>query len=47
MIDEGWRCFVGVPIGEPLDGELRKALGALKAAASASWGRSPKPSCRG
>ena len=35
MIDAGWRCFVGVPIGEPLDGELRAALGALKAAASA------------
>jgi 2'-5' RNA ligase len=35
MIDEGWRCFVGVPIGEPLDRELRAALGALKAATSA------------
>ena len=35
MIDEGWRCFVGVPIGEPLYRELRSALGALKAAASA------------
>jgi 2'-5' RNA ligase len=35
MIDEGWRCFVGVPIGEPLDRELRAALAALKAAASA------------
>ena len=35
MADEGWRCFVGVPIGEPLDGELRVALGALKGAASA------------
>ncbi|MEX0625223.1 MAG: RNA 2',3'-cyclic phosphodiesterase [Chloroflexota bacterium] len=34
MIDEGWRCFVGVPIGEPLDNELRAALGALQAAAS-------------
>ena len=35
MIDEQWRCFVGVPIGEPLGGELRGALGPLKAAASA------------
>jgi 2'-5' RNA ligase len=35
MIDEGWRCFVGVPIGQPLDRELRAALGALKAATSA------------
>jgi 2'-5' RNA ligase len=35
MIDEGWRCFVGVPIGEPLDGELRTSLAALQAAASA------------
>jgi 2'-5' RNA ligase len=35
MIDEGWRCFVGVPIGQPLDSELRASLGALKAAASA------------
>jgi 2'-5' RNA ligase len=35
MADEGWRCFVGVAIGEPLDSELRVALGALKGAASA------------
>ena len=35
MNEEGWRCFVGVPIGEPLDRDLRGALGALKAAASA------------
>jgi 2'-5' RNA ligase len=35
MIDEGWRCFVGVPIGDPLDGELRAALEALRAATSA------------
>jgi RNA 2',3'-cyclic 3'-phosphodiesterase len=35
MIDQDWRCFVGVPIGQPLDGELRAALGALKSAASA------------
>jgi hypothetical protein len=34
MIDEGWRCFVGVPIGQPLDRDLRGALGALQAAAS-------------
>jgi 2'-5' RNA ligase len=35
MIDEGWRCFVGVPIGQPLDNELRASLGPLKAATSA------------
>ena len=35
MIDEGWRCFVGVPIGQPLDRELRASLGSLKAATSA------------
>jgi 2'-5' RNA ligase len=35
MIDEGWRCFVGVPIGQPLDRDLRGALGALQGAASA------------
>jgi 2'-5' RNA ligase len=35
MIDEQWRCFVGVPIGEPLDTELRVALNDLKAVASA------------
>ena len=34
MIDGGWRCFVGVPIGEPLGGELRGALGGLQAATS-------------
>jgi 2'-5' RNA ligase len=34
MIDEGWRCFVGVPIGQPLDRDLRGALGALQGAAS-------------
>ena len=35
MIDEGWRCFVGVPIGQPLDRDLRASLAALQAAASA------------
>ena len=35
MIDEGWRCFIGVPIGQPLDKELRASLGPLKAATSA------------
>ena len=35
MTDDGWRCFVGVPIGQPLDRDLRGALGALQAAASA------------
>jgi len=35
MIDEGWRCFVGVPIGQPLDRELRASLGPLKTATSA------------
>jgi 2'-5' RNA ligase len=35
MNEEPWRCFVGVPIGEPLGGELRSALGSLRAAASA------------
>jgi 2'-5' RNA ligase len=35
MSDEGWRCFVGVPIGQPLDRDLRRALGDLQAAASA------------
>jgi 2'-5' RNA ligase len=33
--DDQWRCFVGVPIGEPLGGELRNAQAALHAAASA------------
>jgi 2'-5' RNA ligase len=35
MIDDQWRCFVGVPIGEPLGGELSDALASLQAAASA------------
>lgn len=35
MNDEQWRCFVGVPIGEPLAGELRSAVTPLRAAASA------------
>ena len=35
MIDEGWRCFVGVPIGQPLYKELRASLAPLKAATSA------------
>lgn len=35
MSDESWRCFVGVPIGQPLDGDLRGALGALQRATSA------------
>ena len=35
MIDNGWRCFVGVPIGEPLGSELRGTLEALQAATSA------------
>ena len=35
MSDEAWRCFVGVPIGEPLFGELRVAAEALRATASA------------
>ena len=35
MIDDGWRCFVGVPIGQPLDHDLRASLAALQAAASA------------
>jgi 2'-5' RNA ligase len=35
MNDDQWRCFVGVPIGEPLNGELMTALGGLQAAASA------------
>jgi 2'-5' RNA ligase len=36
MTDDQWRCFVGVPIGEPLDADLRKAVDALKATASAN-----------
>jgi 2'-5' RNA ligase len=35
MIDEQWRCFVGVPIGEPLNADLRVAVDALRATASA------------
>jgi RNA 2',3'-cyclic 3'-phosphodiesterase len=35
MNDEEWRCFVGVPIGEPLYGELKGAVRGLEAAASA------------
>lgn len=35
MSDEQWRCFVGVPICEPLAGQLREAVGPLRAAASA------------
>src|SRR5678816_585474 len=35
MIDDGWRCFVGVPIGQPLDRDLRASLAGLQAAASA------------
>lgn len=31
MIDEEWRCFVGVPIGEPLRDELRKLVDGLRA----------------
>jgi RNA 2',3'-cyclic 3'-phosphodiesterase len=34
MTDEAWRCFVGVPIGQPLDRDLRGALGALQVAAA-------------
>src|SRR6187397_2024479 len=35
MIDDGWRCFVGVPFGLPLDRDLRASLAGLQAAASA------------
>ena len=35
MIEEQLRVFVGVPIGEPLAGALREALGRLRAVASA------------
>jgi 2'-5' RNA ligase len=35
MNDEQWRCFVGVPIGEPLRGQLRAAAAPLRAAVSA------------
>ena len=30
MIDEPWRCFVGVPIDEPLRAELRTAVAELR-----------------
>jgi len=30
MIDDTWRCFVGVPIGEPLRDELRTAVSGLR-----------------
>ena len=35
MSEGQWRCFVGVPIAEPLAGQLRASLGALRTAASA------------
>ena len=35
MSEETLRCFVGVPIGEPLARELREAVPAVRAAASA------------
>lgn len=35
MIEGGWRCFVGVPIGEPLDAELRAAMQPLRDVTSA------------
>lgn len=35
MNEERWRCFVGVPVGEPLGGQLRAALSPLRAAVSA------------
>jgi RNA 2',3'-cyclic 3'-phosphodiesterase len=35
MTDEQWRCFVGVPIGEPLNADLRMAVDALRVTASA------------
>ncbi len=35
MSGEEWRCFVGVPIGEPLGGQLRSAVAPLRAAVSA------------
>ncbi|MGZ8563131.1 MAG: RNA 2',3'-cyclic phosphodiesterase [Candidatus Limnocylindria bacterium] len=34
MNDEQWRCFVGVPIGEPLGGQLRAAAVPLRAIVS-------------
>jgi len=35
MIDDTWRCFVGVPIGEPLRDQLRTAVADLRAGTSA------------
>lgn len=35
MNDEQWRCFVGVPIGEPLRGQLGSAAASLRATVSA------------
>ena len=35
MNDDQWRCFVGVPIGEPLRGQLRTAAAPLRATVSA------------
>jgi 2'-5' RNA ligase len=35
MNDDQWRCFVGVPIGEPLLGQLREAATPLQAIVSA------------
>lgn len=35
MSDEQWRCFVGVPIGEPLGGQLREAVGPLRTVTAA------------
>jgi 2'-5' RNA ligase len=35
MSDGDWRCFVGVPIGQPLARDLRRAVGPLQVAASA------------
>ena len=36
MNDEQWRCFVGVPIGDPLRGQLRAAAGSLRSTVSAN-----------
>ena len=38
MSSGDWRCFVGVPIGEPLGDDLRAALATLQAAASGQAG---------
>ena len=38
MSDGHWRCFVGVPIGEPLGADLRGALATLQAAATSQPG---------